>query len=250
MSTQDIGPEHPAGDEVFDDLSRYLDRFGLLLALVSLTIVLSSLVHLPHESDVITNLGVILLASASCLMLLLAIHATGVSRRWRRISEIIIGALLLTQVVAGALVLFNREPDQDVGMHVPPLGALLFALASFALVVRRVLHHRQVSMATVLAAVTGYLLIPLIFFDLFLTMEIALPGEFFSDQEASPEFMYYSLTTVTTLGGPLEASTDLGRLMTAVASILGQLYLVVFVALIVGLMSGRWAQRLSQDAQR
>ena len=246
MSTQDIGPEHPDGDEVFDDLSRYLDRFGLLLALVSLTIVLSSLVHLPHESDVITNLGLILLASASCLMLLLAIHATGVSRRWRRISEIIIGALLLTQVVAGALVLFNREPDQDVGMHVPPLGALLFALASFALVV----HHRQVSMATVLAAVTGYLLIPLIFFDLFLTMEIALPGEFFSDQEASPEFMYYSLTTVTTLGGPLEASTDLGRLMTAVASILGQLYLVVFVALIVGLMSGRWAQRLSQDAQR
>jgi hypothetical protein len=35
-----------------------------------------------------------------------------------------------------------------------------------------------------------------------------------------------------------------------VASILGQLCLVVFVALIVGLMSGRWAQRLSQDAQR
>jgi hypothetical protein len=73
MNTQDNGPEHPDGDELFDDLSRYLDRFGLLLALVSLTIVLSSL---------------------------------------------------------------NREPDQEVGMHVPPLGALVFALASFALVVR------------------------------------------------------------------------------------------------------------------
>jgi hypothetical protein len=42
----------------------------------------------------------------------------------------------------------------------------------------------------------------LIFFDLFLTMEIGLPVEFFSDQEASPEFMYSHLTTVTNLGGP------------------------------------------------
>lgn len=234
-------------DEIFDDKSRYLDRFGLLLTLVSATIVLSSLVHLPHESDAITNFGVMLLAIVGSLVLVLAIHATGVSRRWRRISEVVVGVMLAMQLTTGSFALFAVQPGDEIGFRIPPLGALAFAIASFVLVVYRVLHHRQVSSSTVLAAVTGYLLIPVMFFDVFLSMEILLPGQFFKSVEASPEFMYFSLTTVTTLGGPLEASTDFGRLMTAVASIFGQLYLVVFVALIVGLMSGRWAQRMAED---
>ena len=241
-------PHQDPDDEIFDDKSRYLDRFGLLLTLVSATIVLASLVHLPHESDVITNFGVMLLAAGGCLVLILAIHATGVSRRWRRISEIVIGLMLAIQLTTGAFALLKVGAGNEIGLRVPPLGALAFAIGSFVLVVYRVLHHTQVSMSTVLAAVTGYLLIPLVFFDLFLSMEILLPGEFFKDFEASPEFMYFSLTTITTLGSPLEASTDFGRLMTAVASILGQLYLVVFVALIVGLMSGRWAQKMAANS--
>ena len=231
--------------ELFDDQSRYLDRFGLLLILVAAMIVIASLVHLPHESDVITNIGVMLLAIVTSLVLLLAIHASGVSRRWRRISGIAIGLLLVLQATLGVLALLGYATEQDAAPRVPPIGALLFALVSFWLVVRRVLHHRHVTESTVLAAVSGYLLIPIIFFDIFLSMEIVRPNSFFTSAEASPEFMYYSLTTVTTLGGALEAASDLGRLLTASASVIGQLYLVVFVALIVGTMASRWSQRPS-----
>lgn len=240
----------PDDSEIFDDQSRYLDRFGLLLFLVASVIVIASLVHLPHASDVITTVGVMLLAIVSSLVLLLAIHASGVNRRWRRISEVIITLMVGTQVAAGILALVNHTQGQEVGFRVPPVGALVFAVVSFALVVRRVLHHRQVSGSTVLAAVAGYLLIPIIYFDLFLIMEIVSADPFFTTSEASPEFMYYSLTTITTLGSPLQAASDLGRLVTASASIVGQLYLVVFVALIVGTMASRLSQRAADGDAR
>ena len=229
--------------DIFDDQSRYLDRFGLLLILVASMIVIASLVHLPHSSNVITNIGVVLLAIVSGLVFLLAMHASGVSRRWRRIAAVLIVLLLGGQVVMGVLSLLGYVRQEQVGFRVPPFGAFVFAVLAFVVVVRRVLHHRQVNGSTVLAAVSGYLLIPIVFFDLFLIMEILLPEPFFTTGEASPEFMYYSLTTVTTLGSPLQAESDLGRLLTASASIVGQLYLVVFVALIVGTMASRWSQR-------
>lgn len=227
---------------VFDDESRYLDRFGLLLCLVVTVIVIASLIHLPHPSDLVTNIGVLVLSAVMGLILLLAIHASGVSARWRRVFNIVIGVFLTVQLAAGAISLARHPPQQELGMRVPPVVALLFACLSFWLVVRRLVRQRQVTEATVVGAIAGYLLIPIIFFDIFLSMEIVLPGTFFTSTEASPEFMYYSLTTITTLGSPLTAGTDLGRLLTAAASIIGQLYLVVFVALIVGNLAGRWAQ--------
>lgn len=236
----------PEGDNdrrrLFDDQSKYLDRFGLLLALIAAVIVIASLVHLPHPSGLVTELGLILLAVVSSLMLLLAVNASGVARRWRRISEIFIGILLVGQVGLGGIALVTQAGDVPSGVRVPPLGALVFATVCFLLVVRRVFYHRQVVTSTVLGAVAGYLLIPIIFFDLFLVLQSISGEPFFTDPEASPEFMYYSLTTITTLGGPLEAASDLGRLFTASASIVGQLYLVVVVALIVGTMASRKSQ--------
>ena len=53
--------------------------------------------------------------------------------------------------------------------------------------------------------------------------------------------MYFSLTTVTTLGyGDPSPVTDLGQLLATSEALIGQLYLVVVVALIVGLMTTRW----------
>jgi hypothetical protein len=49
--------------------------------------------------------------------------------------------------------------------------------------------------------------------------------------------MYFSLVTITTLGyGDLAAVEPLGRLLTTIEAVIGQVYLVTFVAMIVGLM--------------
>jgi hypothetical protein len=53
--------------------------------------------------------------------------------------------------------------------------------------------------------------------------------------------MYFSLTTITTTGyGDLTAQTDVGRTLAMAEAVIGQIYLVTFVAMLVGLfIAGR-----------
>ncbi|MEI2717060.1 MAG: hypothetical protein V9E98_08700 [Candidatus Nanopelagicales bacterium] len=232
--------------QVFDDTSRYLDRFGWLLTLVCGTIVVASLVHVPHEQGGIENYGAMLLAAVGYLALLLAIHACGVTRRYRRIAEAVITVLVLVQVGGGVYAIVQGD-QVAVDVRFPPVGALLFSLLSLGLVIRRLLNHRDVTAATLMGAITAYMLIPLTFFNLYLTIDSLSPGPFFAKPEPSSQFMFFSLTAVSTLGSPLEPSSDLGRLLVAGEAIVGQLYLVVFVAMIVGLMASRWKGRAASD---
>ena len=62
--------------------------------------------------------------------------------------------------------------------------------------------------------------------------------------------MYFSLTTITTVGyGDLTAQGNLGRLLANSESVIGQVYLVTFVAMIVGLRAQAWRNR-SGDMDR
>jgi voltage-gated potassium channel Kch len=61
--------------------------------------------------------------------------------------------------------------------------------------------------------------------------------ESFFSQVADPnraDFLYYSFTTLTTTGfGDFTAASDLGRTLSVVEALTGQIYLVTIVALIV-----------------
>jgi len=48
------------------------------------------------------------------------------------------------------------------------------------------------------------------------------------------DFLYYSFVTLTTVGyGDVTAATNLGRMLSVIEALVGQLYLVIVVALIV-----------------
>jgi voltage-gated potassium channel Kch len=70
-------------------------------------------------------------------------------------------------------------------------------------------------------------------------------GMFFAGAvEPSSSYMYFSLTTITTVGyGDLTAQTHLGRLLANSEAVVGQVYLVTFVAMIVGLRAQEWRDR-------
>ena len=105
-------------------------------------------------------------------------------------------------------------------------------------VVRRLLSHERVSRATLAGAIAAYLLIAIAFTYLFLYVDAVESGEFFAGKvdEPSTSFMYFSLVTLATLGyGDLSPVTDTGRLLAVGEAVLGQVYLVTFVALLVGL---------------
>nr|WP_281360224.1 potassium channel family protein [Isoptericola halotolerans] len=85
------------------------------------------------------------------------------------------------------------------------------------------------------------MLISLAYYYAFLTVDAYSAEPFFGTDEPTTSFMYFSMTTITTLGyGDLAAVTPLGRLLATSEAIVGQVYLVVFVALIVSLAAGRW----------
>ena len=59
--------------------------------------------------------------------------------------------------------------------------------------------------------------------------------------------MYFSLVTITTLGyGDLSAAEPFGRLLTTVEAVVGQVYLVTFVGMIVGLIVGQQQSRTAE----
>jgi hypothetical protein len=230
----------PEDDPSVEPGSRWVDRFGLLLVLVATTVALLSLVDIRASagqvSAQIAGLVTTLTVGAT---LGLALRASGLRTRWRRRAYVFVGVLVVLSLV---VVLVLETPDSVTSA--PPL---LFAIAAFAPVVvaRRLVRHRVVTIATLLGAVSAYLLIALAYYYAFLTVDAYSAEPFFGAEESTTSFMYFSMTTITTLGyGDLAAVTPLGRLLATSEAIVGQVYLVVFVALIVSLAAGRWQREV------
>ncbi|MEI6362419.1 MAG: ion channel [Actinomycetes bacterium] len=225
---------------IFDDQgSRYLDRFGLLLVLVVLTVVILSLVDI-NEADMQlkARIGSVAASSLVAVTLLLAFRASGLARRWQRIADVIVAigiAALVVMTAASAIIDTAYKPAPA------PLLIVFFAAVAPIVIVRRLIEHRVVTRATLLGAVSAYLLIGVTYFFLFLASGQYEGVQFFGTLQPTTSFMYFSLTTVTTTGyGDLTAATNVGRLLATSEMVIGQVYLVTFVAMIVGLYaSGR-----------
>jgi hypothetical protein len=225
---------------VFDDKSPYLDRFGPVLALTAVTIATLSLVEIGGAGDpesfwrrlVGTCVGLLIGAT-----LLLALRAAGVERR-RRIVVDVAYALYAAYTVLGFVLYVAADVNIAAASGAPSGLWLAFALFTPAAVMRRLAYHRRVTLGTMLGAVAAYLLIALAFCYLFLYINDVQAAAFFaSGTEPSTSYMYFSLVTIATLGyGDLVPVTDLGRLAAGTEAVVGNVYLVTFVAMLVGLL--------------
>jgi Ion channel len=107
--------------------------------------------------------------------------------------------------------------------------------------------------AVTLEALTGvlsiYVLAGMFFSFVYAAVNAIGDGSFFVEV-ADPnraDFLYYSFTTLTTTGfGDFTAATDLGRTLSVVEALSGQIYLVTIVALIVSNLRPR--RRLDASA--
>jgi hypothetical protein len=100
--------------------------------------------------------------------------------------------------------------------------------------------------AVTLEALTGVLSIYVLagmFFSFVYAAVNTIGDESFFAEVANPnraDFLYYSFTTLTTTGfGDFTAATDLGRTLSVVEALTGQIYLVTIVALIVSNLQPR-----------
>jgi len=234
---------------LFDDKTRYVDRFGLLLVVTTFAIVTLSLVDLKvGEINLRSEIGQVLVSVFVGASLLLALRASGVARRYRLIADV----LIVIGVIATALVVILTALGNDVAgqasLESPSILWVTLSALAPVLVVRRLIHHDRASGQTLLGAVSAYLLIALAFNFSFLTVDAHGSTPFFGTEEPTTSFMYFSLVTIATLGyGDLTAAEPLGRLLSTIEAVIGQIYLVTFVALIVGLIVGQREHRVDAE---
>jgi len=118
-------------------------------------------------------------------------------------------------------------------------------MAPFSIVVglmREVRDDKRITLQTVFAGLSLYLLIGMAFGFTFGLIQDINNEPFFDATLASPggiagnqnDFLYFSLTTLTTTGyGDYAAAGEVGRTFAVLEALVGQIYLVTVVALLV-----------------
>ncbi|KAA3639206.1 MAG: hypothetical protein DWP92_04965 [Armatimonadetes bacterium] len=226
---------------VFDDESQYVDRFGVLLVVVIVAVVTLSLVDLSSDADsIMADVGIVFVTLIVGATLLLALRASGVGSRVLLVADIAIGVGVGATLVVFAIDLFTGDGGSRVSSFTPSLAWVILSALAPVVLVRRLMQHRRATLSTLLGAVAAYLLIALTFDFMFLLTDSALDGAFFGSAEPTTSFMYYSFVTIATLGyGDLSTTSAFGRLLSVTETVLGQVYLITFVSMIVGLMVGQ-----------
>lgn len=143
----------------------------------------------------------------------------------------------LAAILAIILVRFVTERD-DVPVDFGPVLALygLTGLLAAAATLRFVVRSPAVDSETVYAALSTYLLAGLFFGVIYTAIEFMQPGSFSGpDEFTQASAVYYSFVTLATLGyGDFLPRSELARGVATFEVIVGQLYLAVMVARLIG----------------
>jgi hypothetical protein len=129
-----------------------------------------------------------------------------------------------------------------VGFH---LFALLFFTFTVGVILREVYREKTVSADAVSGAFCGYLLTGLAFSHVYCVVESLHPGSFRGNEalagllrdEREQHFLltYFSFLTLTTVGyGDITPASDAARGLAVVEAIVGQFYIAVLVAELIG----------------
>lgn len=179
------------------------------------------------------------------LLVVSSLHHARVSTRVMRIAWV-----LLTVAAVGTVVTsWARHIDYGDERLLIAVTSFLFALlylVAVPTVTRRAFQHSRVTVNTLAAGLTAYLLIGMLFSAMF--RGVAALDDFRAfdgiTTPAAGDFAYFSFITMTTVGyGDLAPATGPMRVLAVFEAIVGQVFLVTAVARIVSLL-GQQQERL------
>ncbi len=188
------------------------------------------------------GVGYAVLDVASTVILLATIYA--ISRERRPLYF----ALPLAAVTLLANWIGYAYHDRRIYIVAAAAYSIFFMFAA-GLIIRGILREKRVTWDVVLGGASGYLLIGLTWANLYTLIGLIHPNAFAGIHASTTQpaitpaafdrdtdLIYFSFTTLTTLGyGDVMPVAHLARHMAALEGILGQFYLAVFVARLVGL---------------
>jgi hypothetical protein len=203
---------------------RARDAFGLVLVLVLVTYVLTFLIANHGWTAVILTVA----TSATSIVAMVSSHV-----RARVVHAVIwLSALTILLAAIGA-----ASGDRTWLNFASLIQISLLALAMGA-VLLRVVSTLEVGSRTILGALSVYTVLGILFTFAYGTIDRIEGGPFF-EEVAHPhggDFIFFSYTTLTTTGyGNLVPAGQIGRMVSGLEMMLGQIFLVTLVAGLVSL---------------
>ena len=196
----------------------------------------------------VENLGwsAVLLRGAYLLIFLEALSAAA-----RRRIELLFGVILFLPELSNFLFfgekslldLFPAIESRVVSTAFVGGSTALFHFYLVALTVRRIFQQTTITWSQVSAAASAYLLLGYAWRGIYIYLEQAEAGISFEGVTVGGEegdFIYYSFVTLTTLGyGDITPVTMAAKFLSILEAIIGQLFLVILLARLVGMVRVR-----------
>ena len=223
MSDSQRQPKESAGFSE-GERSRIQDRFSIVLALLIITVFFS--ISAPNEPWAWLATTVALAVS-----LMVAMIASGAQ------TKVVLAGLALAGIGLGASIIVALTQVEGDARRYLSVTSLLLTLLAMGAIARRLTLHAEISVLTVLGALSFYVLLGLSFSFAFECVGEFGSQPFFTAQEAGTRsnYVYFSFVTMATVGyGDLTAQGGIGRALAVIEGLFGQIYLVTAVAALVG----------------
>lgn len=203
---------------------RASDAFGLVLILVVTTYVLASVLSNKGWAAV----ALTIVTGATSVVALTSSHARPTLVRRSLAIAVLATLLAFVSAVFGGRLGLNVASFLEIGLLAVAMAAVL----------RRVVTSDTVSFRTILGAISVYIALGILFTWAYGVIDRIEGGGFFGEGVAvkGSDFLFFSYTTLTTTGyGDLVPAGQVGRMVSGLEMMLGQIFLVTLVAGLVSL---------------
>ena len=224
------------------------DRYLLVFILILLTVLSSAFMTDGSWGLIIT----LLLQTATLLVALRTSDAGPKSQ--------LVAAIVATLTLVGVTLALLTGNERVAHLAYAASMVVLVAVTPVA-IVRRLVSHPTVNLTTITGAANIYLLFGLFWATVYNFIGAAThvgtqtPAQafFISATGRTPiasDFIYYSYTTLTTVGyGDLTSVSQLGRMISITEALVGQLYLVIVVSVLVANVGRIRPVKRAEDAK-
>lgn len=199
--------------------------FKILLSFLLALIVVPSIFNSSIEQLITLNIlfTLVFLISCNCLLFDLKLFY------WSILFGI--ASILLTW-----LPYLNGFPDLVFAKHI---SYILFLFLLIKHILKTLFQAKEIDLNIVFAALSGYIIIGLIGCFMMLSLENIYPDAYSYATSDEPlkyyDYIYFSFVNLTTLGfGDILPKKDAAKGLTVLLTLIGQLYMSVIVAMMVG----------------
>jgi hypothetical protein len=222
MTTETSGFSRRRGERWTRFAARVANAFGLVLLLVIATYVLLSVTAYKGWTGVL----IAVVAGASAIVALVSSGAR----------PDLLGTATAAAAAAVALAAAAAFADGSTLLGMSALLVVTLLVVATGAMLGAVLREREVGFRTILGAVSVYVNLGLLFTFLYAAIDRLQAGSFFGTRTEVGDFVFFSVTTLTTTGyGNLVPAAQPGKLLSGLEMLLGQLFVVTFIAGLVSL---------------